>query len=377
MALSRRNFLGSLGAGTAAALVAGAIPDVAFAGQAPRGSGASDVIILARNENPYGQFPSVQAALRGTLGVTNRYAVGGAVRGFEEQVAAYHKVKREQVLLGNGSTEVLAMAAHAFTGPGRPLVTALPTFEAPAHYAKANKAENVQVPLTSSFAHDLDAMLAKGKNGGLFYICNPNNPTASLTPRSDIDTFLQKLPGDAHVLIDEAYHHFAMDAPEYTSFLDKPVDDPRVIVARTFSKVYAMAGLRLGYGISTPATIRQLEEWKLDTNINTLVLAGAAAALNDDAAMRAAVARNAADRARFMKEVDSHKLTCISCHANFAMVETGRPVQGLIDYYRKNNVQIGRPFPPMLNYARVTFGKPDEMEQFWKLWDQMPAAHAS
>ena len=375
MALSRRSFLGSLGAGTAAALVAGSIPDVAFAGQAPRSAGG-DVIVLARNENPYGQFASVQAALRDTIGISNRYAVGGTVRALEEQIAAYHKVKREQVLLGNGSTEVLAMAAHAFTGPGRPLVTALPTFEAPGHYAKANKAETVAVPLTSSFAHDLGAMLDKGKNGGLFYICNPNNPTASLTPRSDIDTFLQKLPGDAHVLIDEAYHHFAVDAPEYTSYLDKPVDDPRVIVARTFSKVYAMAGLRLGYGISAPATIRQLEEWKLDTNINTLVVAGAAAALKDDAAMRAAVARTAGDRAAFMKEVTARKLKCISCYANFAMMETGRPVQGLIDYYRKNNVQIGRPFPPLLNYARVSFGKPDEMTTFWKLWDEMPAAKA-
>jgi histidinol-phosphate/aromatic aminotransferase/cobyric acid decarboxylase-like protein len=215
-------------------------------------------------------------------------------------------------------------------------------------------------------------MLAKvGTDTGVVYICNPNNPTASITPRRDIETFLAKLPKDTYLLIDEAYHHFA-DSPDYVSFLDKTVDDPRLIVLRTFSKVYGMAGMRMGYSVQTPAITKRMQRWQLMLDGNAVALAAAGASLQDDAGMKTAAARIISDRNSFMKEAAQRKLKVIPSQANFVMVETGRPVRDVIDHFRKQNVAIGRPFPPMEQYARVSLGQPNEMEKFWQAWDMLP-----
>jgi histidinol-phosphate aminotransferase len=149
-----------------------------------------------------------------------------ALRG---KLAALHAVKEEQILLGCGSSEILRLAATAFLGPGKALVQALPTYGSLGNFARSVGAEVVDVPLTKMYEHDLGAMLARaGKSTGLVYICNPNNPTASLTPRKDIESFLHELPGNVTVLIDEAYSHFVSPHLSYASFLDRPVDDPRL-----------------------------------------------------------------------------------------------------------------------------------------------------
>lgn len=276
------------------------------------------------------------------------------------------------MLTGYGSSEALAMAVRAFTGPGKKLVQASPTFELPAFHARAIGTQVVSVPLAANYAHDLDAMLARiGNDTGLVYICNPNNPTASLTPRRDIETFLSKLPANTYVLIDEAYHHFATESPDYLSFLEKPVDSPWVIVARTFSKVYGMAGMRVGYTVASETTTKAMAPWQLANDGNVLALQAAIASLDDDAALRAAVARNAADRAEFMRQAQARKLRPIPSFANFAMVETGRPVADTIKHFRQQNVAIGRPFPPMENFMRISFGRPHEMQEFWRVWDRL------
>ena len=176
-----------------------------------------------------------------------------------ERIAAAHQIPSDRVLLGCGSTEILRMAACAFLGPGKQLIHASPTFEAIEHYARAVGSEAIQVPLTSAFAHDLEAMLTRViPSANLLYICNPNNPTASLTPRKDIEAFIRKLPAFTFVIIDEAYHHYALGLRECTpQFIDHPIADERVIVARTFSKVFGLAGLRLGYAVASPNVIQQ------------------------------------------------------------------------------------------------------------------------
>jgi histidinol-phosphate aminotransferase len=373
MSFSRRSFLGTLGLGaTAAAAGFSGLEPIAF-GEPPRASTPGGPILLNANENAYGMFPSVeQAAIEG-LRLANRYPFK-VYNDVVERIAAYHKVSSKQLLLGNGSTEVLAMASRAFTGPGRKLMAAIPTFESSLAYSRERGAQVVEIPLTVSYAHDLDAMLARaGSDTGLVYICNPNNPTASLTPRRDIEAFLRQLPADTYVLIDEAYHHFATDSPEYVSFIEKPVDDPRVIVARTFSKVYGMAGLRLGYSFATEKTTKRLQSWQLEDNGNMIALHVGLAALADDIAMRAAVARNAADRKEFMRQAAVRKLHTIPSYANFAMVETGRPVRQAIRHFHNDNIAVGRPFPRMENFLRVSFSKPDDMAAFWQTWDKLPA----
>ncbi len=378
MQISRRSFLGNVGMGATAAAVAyawsGPLVDVAEAaahGALPD----SPVIFLNSNENAYGPSQRVLAAMREAVALCNRYPDAQADE-LTTRIAAFHKVRPENVVRGNGSTEVLRMAAGAFTGPGKKLVAASPTFEALGFYGRRHGAELVAVPLKKDFSHDLGAMLARvDAQTGLVYLCNPNNPTASLTPRAEIEAFLRKLPAGVHVLLDEAYHHF-VDAPDYRSFLDAPAGDDRLIVARTFSKVFGLAGMRLGYGISSAPVIKQMERFQLLDNNNMVAACCGATALEDAAGVAAAVKRNAADRAQFMEQAAARGLKAIPSQANFIMLDAGRRNHEVIQHFRSSNILIGRPFPPMDTYVRVSLGVPDEMAAFWRVWDTLPAARA-
>src|SRR5690349_8095108 len=192
MSLSRRSFLGSLGAVSTLAVMPSFASLASPEPQRVRRANGSDMALLNSNENAYGMLPSAQKAALAAVANGNRYPEPWD---FVEHAASCCKVKTAQVISGYGSSEHLAMAVRAFTSPTRKLLTASPTFELPAMHAKMMGVPVVAVPLTSTFAHDLDAMLAKaGSDTGLVYICNPNNPTASITPRRDIEAFLSKLP---------------------------------------------------------------------------------------------------------------------------------------------------------------------------------------
>jgi histidinol-phosphate aminotransferase len=368
---SRRTFLKTAGLGAAVAASASVPAELLGWAEPSRAPQPGGPILLNSNENAYGTFPSVLALASPFQGV-NRYPDHSDVIG--ERLAAQYKLDVNRVVTGCGSGEILRLAACAFTGRGRKLVTAAPTFEGLGRYAEAADAEVVRVPLTANFTHDLGAMLqAAGSDAGLIYICNPNNPTGNVTPRAEIEDFINKLPRKTHVLIDEAYHDFVPASPDYVSFLDRRVDDPRVIVARTFSKVYGLAGMRLGYGISTSNTCEEMRKHRLQFSINIFVTRCALTAMDDSAAYRQAVQRNAADRDEFMRQAAARNLKAIPSATNFVMMHTGRPVQSLIDYFEKNNIKIGRPFPPLDTHARISLGTPSEMQQFWRVWDGMKA----
>jgi len=375
MSLSRRSFLTSVGAGTAAAALQ--IPftgaSIAVARTTSISRSGKTGVRLDSNENAYGLAPRVKQAIQEAIGQAHRYP-DAARREFSELVAQKHRVSIEQVLLGCGSVELLQAAARAFTGPKKKVVLASPTFEVIGRAAEALGAQVVRVPLTKDFAHDVSAMRDQlGDDTGLVYICNPNNPTASLTPRKDLDAFISKLPSQTYVLIDEAYHHYATDSRDYVSFLDRPSDTDRVIVLRTFSKIYALAGMRLGYGIGPRAAIESMRQAVGLENGNIAVLRGAVAALEDDGTMQLSVRRNGADRAEFMKQAHLRKLSPIPSYANFAMMDIGRPVPEVIEQFKKKGVHVGRPFPPLDTHLRVTFGRPEDMKAFWAAWDQLPA----
>jgi histidinol-phosphate aminotransferase len=290
-----------------------------------------------------------------------------------ERVAHANNVKPEQVVLGCGSTEILRIAAFAFLGKGKQLIQAFPTFEAIERYAHAAGSEIASVRLTPAFAHDLGGMLASaGASTTLVYICNPNNPTASLTPRKDLETFIAKLPASTFVVIDEAYHHYAGTSGMYTSFIDRPLDDERVIVVRTFSKVYGLAGLRLGYAVGSPKTIQKMRKFATEDNINAIVTQAAAAALDDSDGVRDSVRRNADDRQEFFNQAMTRALKPIDSHANFVMMNTLHPAEEVIQHFRKNGILIGRLFPPMDTYIRVSLGRTEEMSAFWRTWDMLP-----
>jgi histidinol-phosphate aminotransferase len=369
MITSRRGFLHSLGAGTAAGL---AVPWRAFAFELPRSPQDSDFIRLYSNENAYGPSTRVANAIMSSVGSVNRYP-RMEYGSLTERIASFHNVKPEQVLLGCGSTEILRMAAFAFLGKGKQLIQASPTFEAIGHYASAAGSDIIAVRLTPAFSHDLDAMLARATaTTNLVYICNPNNPTASLTPRKELETFINKLPASILVVIDEAYHHYAGQSGMYASFIDNPVHDERVIVTRTFSKIYALAGLRLGYAIAAQNVIRQMRKFAAEDNLNAVVTKAAAAALDDSDAVNDSIQRNMDDRQEFFNQAMGRSLKPIDSHANFVMLNTFHSTEQVIQDFYKSKILIGRHFPPMNTYIRVSLGRPEEMRAFWRTWDALP-----
>src|SRR5262245_7772831 len=370
--LSRRNFFKTAGLGAAVAASASFPVELLSWAEPSRAPEPGGPILLNSNENAYGPFPSVMAMANPFQGV-NRYPDHHSDV-ISERLAAQYKVDLARVLTGCGSTEILRMAAYAFTGPGRKLIMAAPTFESIGWYSASVQAEVVKVPLAANFTHDLGAMLkAAGSDAGLIYICNPNNPTGNVTPRADIEAFVAKLPKTTKVLIDEAYHDFVPASADYTSFLDRPVNDDRVFVARTYSKIYGLAGMRLGYGIASADAAKAMRKHRLEDSLNVFVMRCALTSMDDAAGYRQAVQRNAADRDDFVRQAAARKLKTIPSAANFVMMETGWPIRSVIDYFAKNNIRVGRPFPPMDKYARISLGTPEQMKQFWKVWDAMLA----
>jgi histidinol-phosphate aminotransferase len=375
MIASRRGFLRSLSAG-AAARVAAQRPLAGLSRAAlfepARFAPDNGLVRLNNNENAYGPSKKVANAIQSSLGGVNRYPLMEE-SSLSERIADQHGVKAEQILLGCGSTDILRMAAFAFLGNGKQLIQAAPTFEAIEKYARAASSEVISVPLTPRFSYDLGGMQTRvAASTALLYICNPNNPTASLTPRSDLETFIGKLPASTFVVIDEAYHHYVGQSGMYASFIDRPLDNERVIVTRTFSNVYGLAGLRLGYAISSPNTIQRMRQLASQHNVNTVVSQAASAALDDTDGVNDFVRRNTDDRQEFFNQAMARALKPIDSHANFVMMNTFHPAQEVIQHFRKNNILIGRSFPSMNTYIRISLGRPEEMQRFWQAWDMLP-----
>jgi histidinol-phosphate aminotransferase len=374
MIRSRRDFLSSLGIGAAGAAVVrwplGDIPP-AYAFE-PTRTGNDGFIHLDSNENAYGPSPKVAEAIRSAIGKVNRYPFRhyGEVT---EQIARFHQVKPEQVLFACGSTEILRVAACSFLGNGRQLIQPVPTFEAIEDYAKSVDSEVVSVPLDQAFAHDLAGMLTRvGGSTGLIYICNPNNPTASLTPRQDLETFISRLPTTTQVLIDEAYHDYANKSALYASFIGHPLEDERVIVTRTFSKVYGLAGLRLGYAVAAPKIIEKMRKFLTQDSLNAIAAEAAGAALSDTEGVRDFIKRNSNDRQEFVNSASIRMLMPIDSHTNFLMMNIQHPAQEVVEHFRQHKILIGRYFPAMKEYIRISLGTRDEMRAFWQTWDLLP-----
>ena len=373
MRLSRRNLLRRLGHAAACGTAMAFIDEASFAATTPS-SGAhrhGEPIRLNMNENAYGPSERAAAALRSTLGLVNRYP--DSADPLVGDIAALHGVRPEQIVLGCGSTGILRMAAETFLGRGSKLVLAAPTFDLIAEYARGVGADVATVPLDQQYAHDLGGMLAHADDSArLVYICNPNNPTGSVTPRADLEAFIRKLPATTSVLIDEAYHHYAGASAAYASFIDRPIDDRRVVVIRTLSKVYGLAGLRLGYAVAAVEVARALSSHRLSMDVNIVALRAGTAALGDREHVRLSVQRNANDRQEFYNQATARMLRVIDSHANFFMLKTDRPAEVTIEHLKKHDILVAPPIPSMAKHIRVSLGTPDDMLEFWRVWDLMP-----
>jgi histidinol-phosphate aminotransferase len=255
------------------------------------------------------------------------------------------------------------------------MLQSTPTFEALEFYARSVGAEVISLPLTHEFAHDLQGMLGKiASSTGLVYICNPNNPTGSITPRKGLEEFISQLPSTVFVLIDEAYHHYAGQSSMYASFIDHPVNNSRVIVTRTFSAIYGLAGLRLGYGVTSPETAREIRRFSTTNNINSIVAQAAMAALADGESVEHHVKQNIDDRQEFFNQAMARMLKPIDSHTNFVMMNTNRPARQVIEHFSRHGIIIGPNITGMEHHIRVSLGTPMEMREFWRVWDQLPDA---
>ncbi len=371
--VSRRRFVGGLAA-TLAYL--GLRPDVPAWAQAyvPAPEGGSDpaslnaydaLIKLSFNENPYGPSESVVKAMTQALKYANRY--GYPDGGLLGEIARYHGVKPGNILLGAGSTEILGVAAETFLRQQKKVVGVEPTFGSVYEFATGLRASAIRLPLLPDYRQDIAATIKAARDNrqdvGLVYVCNPNNPTGVIVPKQEVTQLLDGLPEGIPVLIDEAYHHFA-DHPDYATSVPHVIEGRPVIVTRTFSKIAALAGMRLGYAVAPESLIDQMRPYTGRMTINALVKWGGVAALKDTAAAERVRNETIRLRKKMAAELSGIGYRVIPSDGNFFMVNLRRPVMPVIQAFRQRGILVGRPFPPMLEYLRVSLGTADDMDRF-------------
>jgi histidinol-phosphate aminotransferase len=360
---SRRDFSRIFAQSLAAAIAAPSLPSINLFDAQQSNPMPLAPIRLNFNENPYGPSPKARAALADCASISNRYP-DEAYRQVIAALAQKLTVNPENIILGCGSTEILRAADDAFLDPSRNIVVAAPTFEAVLDYARVLHSNAVQIPLTPDHRHDLPKMAAAcTSKTGVAYICNPNNPTGTIVTRDEFAAFVQAVPPTTLIVVDEAYFDFA-DDPRYTSALEFIPAHPNVIVARTFSKIYGMAGMRLGYAIGAKEQIARLREQLLQDNGNAAVLQAALASLADDDHVANSRAQLNSTRHWLCAELAKDSRPFILSQANFVMLDMGTDVKPIVEQFRARNILVGRPFPAMPNFLRVTIGTRPETEAF-------------
>ena len=332
----------------------------------PRSRRAEGTIRLSSNENPLGLSPVARQAVIDNIPNANRYPFT-VVGPLKEALAAKHGVAVENLVLGAGSSEVLQMAVQVMGQGNATFIMADPTYEDVPSYAKPWDLRVEKVPLRADYSHDLGRMreMADRVNGQvLVYICNPNNPTGTLTDCGEIDEWIGSASERMSFLVDEAYFEYAEKQPRYWTSLKWIADRPNVMVARTFSKIFAMAGMRLGYGIAHPETAAKLNGLASKNNANYLACAAALASLQDRGLVARSIESNDQARRVLHGVLGELEIPYLPSHTNFLM----HVIKGQLADYRKRMEEagfaVGRPFPPMLTYNRVSLGLPEEMERF-------------
>jgi histidinol-phosphate aminotransferase len=354
---SRRSFL-SLSAAASAAMALRIVTEPMLA-HARLHNFPKDAIRIDANENPLGPCASAREAASAIVAQGGRYS-DWLTDDLVKTLAEMEGLKLEQVRVYAGSSEPLHHTVAAFASPQRSYVTADPGYEAGMFTAKAIGAKLVKVPLTKSYAHDVKAMLAAAPDAGVFYVCNPNNPTGTLTSHSDIEYLVENQPKGSVVLVDEAYIHFG----DAVSAMDLVKTGKDIILLRTFSKIYGLAGLRCGAVFGRPDLLEKIENYGGWNFMPITALVAASASLKDTQLVPERRRINATIRGQVFAWLDRNGYSYIPSEANFFMLDTKRPAKPAIDAMAKQNVFIGRIWPAMPTYSRVTIGTGPEMEQF-------------
>ena len=368
---TRRDFVARVGG---AAAVARLLPEMALAQKVAVDAAGlpKDVVWLNANENPAGVPEVSQAAMREVLPSAYRYQFQqfGEI---EATIAKSEELSPEQIFLGAGSSEPLHGLVDIFTSPSRPLITVTPAYEGPIQVAHALGHRVVLTKLREDYTADVHRLAeeADKAHGGLIYLCNPNNPTSAVTRAKDLAWLASNLPANTMLLMDEAYIHF-VEATDVESALPYVRQGKNVIVTRTYSKIYGMAGLRVGFAAARPDIIERLLPLRM--NVISIVSARAVtAALGQQQTIlserKASMARTRRGVCDWLRE---RNVKFIEPQANFVMIDCGRPAREFIAGMPRLGVVPGRPFPPLDNMLRVTIGTDREMakfrDAFWKVY---------
>jgi histidinol-phosphate aminotransferase len=319
---------------------------------------------LNSNENPYGPSDSVRKVIRENFDLGCRYPFQ-YVKDLVRDIANKEEVPEDCVVITGGSTEGLNAAGLVYGLEGGEIIAADPTFQALLRYAEQFGAYVHRVPLDDTLTHDLDAMERRvtGKTR-LIFICNPNNPSGTLLDAGRLRDFCASTASRAVVFSDEAYYDYITE-PDYPSMTSLVREGYNVIVSKTFSKVYGLAGLRIGYLIARPDIARRLRD-SLMANTNTLAILAARQALADTDFYKYSLAQNEKCKRMIYNQLDQMNIPYVRSHTNFVFFQSGMPISDLMDKMGTEGVQIGRPFPPLLDWARISTGKVEEVEAFTK-----------
>jgi histidinol-phosphate aminotransferase len=354
---SRRTFL-QLSAAATAAMAFRIVTEASLAAE-ERNIYHPGAVVIDANENPLGPCDAARKAIVDMAPQGGRYSYW-LKEEFVKTFTEMEGLKPEYVRVFPGSSEPLHFSVLAFTSPARSYVTADPGYEAGMRAAKISGARIVKTPLTKTYAHDIKAMLAAAPDAGLFYVCTPNNPTGTMTPHSDIEQLLAAKPKGSVVLVDEAYIHFS----DGVSAIDLVKADRDVIVLRTFSKIYGMAGIRCGLAIGRPDLLAKLENFGGWSAMPITAVAAATASLKHEHLVSERKQSNAVIRQRTFDWLGSHGYSYVPSQSNCFMLDTKRPAKQVIEAMAARNVYIGRIWPVWPTYTRITVGTQPEMETF-------------
>jgi histidinol-phosphate aminotransferase len=359
---SRRTFLQLSAAATAAA--AFRVTTEASLAAEDRKVFHPGAVVIDANENPLGPCDAARKAIVDMAPQGGRYSYWLAEE-FVKTFTEMEGLKSEYVHVFPGSSEPLHFSVLAFTSPAKSYVTADPGYEAGMKAAKISGARIVKAPLTKTYAHDIKAMLAAAPDAGLFYVCTPNNPTGTMTPHSDIEQLLAAKPKGSVVVVDEAYIHFS----DGVSALDLVKAERDLIVLRTFSKIYGMAGIRCGMAIARPDLLAKLENFSGWSAMPITALAAATASLKHEHLVTDRKKLNAEIRQKTFDWLGSQGYSFVPSESNCFMLDTKRPAKEVIDAMAARNVFIGRIWPVWPTYTRITVGTQQEMEAFQSAFD--------
>ena len=365
--MNRRTFVHTLGAGATglAMITRSSNPAVAAPIAARTGRpGMSGLVRIDSNENPYGPAPSVLDAVQKAALEGNRYP-GQAQQTLVETIAAKFNVPTEYVLLSGGSGDILRASVTAFTGKTKALVTGSPSYEAPMRTAQHVGSLLHEVPLDTNMRLDLAMMATKAAGAGLVYICNPNNPSSTAVSSADVQALIEKVVKTSpttRILVDEAYFEYA-DLPGFDTAAPLTQKYPQVIVVRTFSKIHAMAGMRAGYALAQPKTVELMRDYHSASGMSVMTMAAATASLQDTDNIDRNRTINRDVRKKTIAVFEDAGYKVAASDANFIFVNIKRDARGFQDACRTKGIAVGRSFPPLMTWARISIGTSDEMDK--------------